>query len=150
MAPLDSRTVSEAPQDSEGTPLLLKASDLASDPPFDLQHLIDRCNITAHDKGWYEDGVSRNIGEVLMLFVTEIAEAMEEFRVLGPDKLTEIYYSTDAQGNQKPEGYVVEIADLLIRAFNHCGEFHLPIHEALALKMDYNDTRPVRHGGKFA
>lgn len=150
MAPLDSRTVPEPVQGSEGSPRRPKLSDLASDPPFDLQHLIDRCNITAHNKGWYDDGASRNIGEVLMLFVTEAAEAMEEFRVVGPEHLGDIHYVTDAQGNQKPEGYTVEIADLLIRVFNHCGEFGLPIHEALAVKMDYNDTRPIRHGGKYA
>ena len=107
-----------------------------------LNDLRDECHGIAKEKGWYSDG-DRNVGEALMLVVTEVAEAMEEVRVgrMGTyrDALT-----------GKPEGFEIEIADILIRLFDLAGYLKIDLDEAVRQKIAYNRTRPVRHGGKLA
>lgn len=107
-----------------------------------LNELRDQCHEMAKEKGWY-DGGDRNIGELLMLVVTEVAEAMEEHRRgrMG------VWYSGRYS---KPEGFPIEIADVLIRCFDLAGALGINLDEAVILKMDFNATRPHRHGGKLA
>ena len=45
-----------------------------------LNELRDECHAIARSKGWYDGDGDRNIGEQLMLVVTEVAEAMEDLR----------------------------------------------------------------------
>lgn len=87
---------------------------------------------------------------------SELSEALEEYRNLGKyqETLQEIYFSGkstinhEITSNHKPEGIAVELADVLIRIFDTCGRYNIPLEEALRLKLDYNKTRPHRHGGK--
>jgi NTP pyrophosphatase (non-canonical NTP hydrolase) len=46
----------------------------------------------------------------------------------------------------RPEGFAVELADILIRVGDLCGRFGIDLDEAVRLKMAYNHTRPHRHG----
>ena len=107
-----------------------------------IEELIEESHQTAVEHGWWEE--ERNIGECLALMHSEISEALEEWRSGHP--LSESYYPA----GKKPEGFTVELADLLIRVFDLCGRHNLPIVEALQEKMAYNKTRPYRHGGKVA
>jgi NTP pyrophosphatase (non-canonical NTP hydrolase) len=93
---------------------------------------------TAVEHGWWDQ--ARPIGEVLMLVVTELAEAMEAYRSgdTGSDKI---------QGFSKVEE---ELADAIIRILDFAGGHDLNIEGALAAKMEYNESRPYRHGGKLA
>jgi hypothetical protein len=50
----------------------------------------------------------------------------------------------------KPEGVVVEFADAVIRIMNACGGYSWSLYTAIRDKVDYNRTRPHRHGGKLA
>lgn len=50
----------------------------------------------------------------------------------------------------KPEGAVVELADVVIRIMDWCGRRALSLEGALRSKYYYNLTRPQRHGGKLA
>lgn len=113
---------------------------------MDIQQLIQESHATAVEKGWWQ--TDRPFLEQLMLWVTEISEAAEEWRVHGMDKSKMIYY--DADSPEKPLGIAIEIADLLIRASDTCGKYDIPLVEALKLKLAYNKTRPHRHGGKLA
>lgn len=102
----------------------------------------------------------RNIGEVLMLIVTEVAEAYEEVRNHVP--LDSIYFHDEhglvlkstpdqwvtAPPTWKPEGPAVEMADVVIRILDYCREKGVPLEAAMDLKVAYNHTRPYRHGGK--
>ena len=110
-----------------------------------LNEMRDEIHEIAKEKGWYgPDG--RNVGEALMLVVCEASEAMEELREYGPEKLRNFWRSDSG----KPEGFPVEIADILIRCLDLCGYLNIDIEEAVRQKVAYNRTRPVRHGGKFA
>lgn len=89
----------------------------------------------ANEKWWIsvEDGVTRlnrNKGELLMLIVSEIAEAMEgERKDLMDDKLPHRKMAE------------VELADALIRIFDYSAAFGYDLEGAFQEKMEYNRTR---------
>jgi len=107
-----------------------------------IQELIDRSHKTAIEHGWW-DGEERSIGDQFTNFHAEVSEAWEEYR--NGEPLTGIRYE-----GKKPVGLPVELADVLIRIFDTCGRYKIPLEEALRVKLDYNETRPYRHGGKVA
>lgn len=87
------------------------------------------------NKKWWDDietgePLSRNVGEMLMLAVSEIAEAMEGHRKgLNDDKLPE-----------RPM-IEVELADAIIRCLDTGYGLKLDIPGALVEKLIYNRTR---------
>lgn len=50
----------------------------------------------------------------------------------------------------KPEGVPIELSDVIIRVLDACHEWGIDIDQAMKIKMDYNEHRPHRHGGKRA
>lgn len=89
--------------------------------------------------------VPRSFGEHLLLWVSEIAEALEEYRNHQP--LNRMYRQA---GLPKPEGVPVEFADLFIRMLDTMMHYEMVeiFLESLDEKMQYNEERPYRHGGK--
>ena len=110
-----------------------------------IETLIVESNQTAKSKGWWDDP-NRNIGEILALIHSEVSEALEVYRLKGKDSLKEKWF--DEKG--KPEGFTVELADVVIRIADLCGELGLDLESALTTKLSYNQTRPYRHGDKKA
>ena len=112
-------------------------------------------NAVAHGF-WDED---RPLSEVLMLLVSELAEALEEARAgdkMNGRRSCMHYYSgegyvSSAPTNccKKPEGIVVEVADALIRILDWCGHEGIDIEGIVREKHEYNKTRPYKHGKKF-
>lgn len=92
--------------------------------------LAQKIHQTAVDKGFWEE--ERNLGEMLMLSISECSEALEEHRDGKPD----VYYKhTDECNNTlspkretfipkcidctlKPEGLAIELADCMIRCLD--------------------------------
>ena len=87
------------------------------------------------NRHWWQDPatgerIERNKGELLMLIVSEVSEAMEgERKGLMDDKL--------------PHRRMVEVemADVLIRVFDYAGAFGLDLDGAVAEKRAFNASR---------
>ena len=101
----------------------------------------DEIYAIAKEHGWWEKG-DRNPLELMMLMVSEIAEACEEKRK--PGGIAEGYFIKDG----KPEGEAVELIDCVIRILDYFGHKGWDAEHILRLKVKYNATRPYRHGGK--
>jgi NTP pyrophosphatase (non-canonical NTP hydrolase) len=112
-------------------------------------------------RGFYDD--PKEIGTVLMLIVTELAEAMESYRAnnrLGAGKLESIQWNSNLNEDFTEEDinqfklvvkdtFEDEIADTIIRLFDLCGWLNIDIHRHIMLKLKYNSTRPYKHGKAF-
>jgi len=72
----------------------------------------------------------KNMMEKLMLVVTELAEAAEDYR------------------HDNKEHFKEEIADTFIRLFDICGSLGIDIESEIAKKMKTNEDRPFKHNKK--
>ena len=91
-----------------------------------LNELAQYCHAIAVEKGFWEK--ERNIGEALMLIVTEIAEAMEAHR------------------HQDDANFKEELADTFIRLLDLCGGLKIDIEDEIYKKSLVNKNRPFKHG----
>lgn len=99
---------------------------------------VHRCAV---EHGWWEGG-SRNVGEILANIHSEVSEAWECWRNKDIEpRLGE---------NGKPEGFESELADIVIRVLDLFAAWEVDAEAAIKLKMDYNEKRPYKHGGKLA
>ena len=108
-----------------------------------LNELAIELHTTAVEKGWWEE--DRNFGEVLMLVNTELAEAYEEYRK--GREIREVYYEVGPFLGPKPCGISVELVDAMIRILEFGAKHNINWDMVMKLKMEYNKTRPYRHGG---
>jgi hypothetical protein len=136
---------------------------------WDLQKEVRRINA---EHGWdstVPHGNPAVFSDKLFLVVSELVEALEEFRNNKP--INEIYFQFSGvdiesgrgytehhndftkfnkdPANHKPEGVPIEIADAVIRILDFVEANGINLELALLLKMKYNETRPFRHGGKL-
>lgn len=99
-------------------------------------------NYSKADFALLEAKFSRNIGEALMLVVSEAAEALECARK-DIDKPAE--HIDPAQFSNLEE----EFADMIIRILELGYGLNLSVGAAVVAKMKYNETRPYKHEKKF-
>ena len=94
----------------------------------------------AVDKGfWPEDFADRNDGEAIALMHEELSEALWALRHGNPaDEKLPAFTNLE-----------VELADAIIRIMDYGAGRGLRIAEALVAKMQYNATRPHKHGRAF-
>lgn len=111
-----------------------------------ISELIKESYDTAKSHGFWDGDDKPNIAEKIALMHSELSEALEDVR--SGQLVSEIYYTVEYR-NGKPEGVPVELADLLIRVFDFCGYYDVPLVEALRVKMEYNKDRPRKHGKEF-
>lgn len=102
-----------------------------------IRHLCQTCHVQAGAAGWWHDletGESligkRNVPEMLMLIVSEVAEAMEGYR---KDK------ADDHLPHRKM--FEVEMADALVRIFDMAEAEGLDLAGAFVEKLAYNASR---------
>jgi NTP pyrophosphatase (non-canonical NTP hydrolase) len=116
-----------------------------------LNYMARRMAKWSEGKGWITNW--HRVPEKLMLAVTELSEAMEEYRCFSQDDLTELDRDKSVR-RLSPEGtaslpkFGEEIADTIIRLLNLSASLGIDIETAIADKMAFNANRPYRHGGK--
>lgn len=103
-----------------------------------INDLIKSAHENSVNHGFWEK--DKNFGEVIALMHTELSEAYEEYR--NNKKLDETYYEEDG----KPCGVPSELADVVIRIFDFCGGANIDLEKIILEKMEYNKTRPYKHG----
>lgn len=87
----------------------------------------------------------------LTLMHSEISEAFAEMWDVPPGPLSlHMRFDKDKFGQDKPEGVIVELADVVIRIFDFCGRNALDLAQAIAVKHAFNRGRKHRHGGRLA
>jgi NTP pyrophosphatase (non-canonical NTP hydrolase) len=91
-----------------------------------LNQLSAYCHTIAKEKGFWD--ADRNVGEMLMLITSELAEAMEGYR------------------HQDEANFREEIADAFIRLFDLCGGLGIDIESEIDKKTEKNKNRPYKHG----
>jgi len=93
----------------------------------------------ARDKGFWEK--DRNDAEMIALMHSELSEALEAIRHEGYELVSEHIPSY----NQVAE----EMADVVIRVMDFCEARNIDLGAAIVAKMEFNTTRPHKHGKKF-
>jgi NTP pyrophosphatase (non-canonical NTP hydrolase) len=132
-----------------------------------MKDLVKKAHQVAKDKGFWD--TERNVSEMLMLIVSEVAEAQEALRKSHfADPVTVADLSMDLELDRTDEEFLLkalawkekfqlivkssfedEIADVAIRLFDLCGGMGIDLEKHIELKMKYNSMRGYKHGKAF-
>lgn len=107
------------------------------------------------------DVAKENMGQTLMLIVSELSEALEAHQK-GNEARADLFERSCFSSNpaisktfkESFELYIKdtfsdEIADTFIRLFDLCGAFEIDIDKHIELKMHYNALREYEHGKNY-
>lgn len=122
-----------------------------------IEQLKNEIHKNAIQKGFWD--TERNVGEALMLVVSELGEAMEAHRkgwFCDPVELAWFFSTNDGSHaieevfpEKIKDTFEDEIADAVIRLLDLCGGLGIDIERHIEAKMEYNKTRERLHGKKY-
>jgi hypothetical protein len=143
-----------------------------------LNQIAQAAHANARAKGFWDDcltgdvlsrgKVIAKVPEKLCLVHSEVSEALEDFRegkmetmVYGHGNVWHCFGGHPVEqipvriltcpkcgGKMKPTGFPSELADILIRVLEFGAALGIDMDREVEMKMAYNATRPVKHGGK--
>jgi NTP pyrophosphatase (non-canonical NTP hydrolase) len=126
-----------------------------------INDIVAAATLQASLSGFTTTGKPRSVAEHVALITTEVGELYEahrdglapaehkyEFprRGLGADRRSDSMYGDLDEELGKPVGVPSELADIVIRVANMCGEYGIDLDRAISEKMSYNRTRAYMHG----
>ena len=127
-----------------------------------MEQIIKQAHLMAKEKGFWE--TERNVPEMLMLIVSEVAEALEALRkdhfcdkkiasdlhfdVKNAFEMVKEPWKKGFEENVK-SSFEDELADVAIRLFDLCGGLDIDLEKHIQIKMKYNSLREHKHGKKF-
>lgn len=137
---------------------------------MDIQAISKEIHENAKSKGFWDK--ERNLGEMLMLIVSEVAEAMEadrENRYYDPETRYRVGKDLSVNGSkwafeivdsddeawrnwfraEVKNTLADELADAMIRIMDLAYSRNIDLEWHIKAKMRYNSTRPHMHGKKY-
>lgn len=123
-----------------------------------ITELVDKNHAAMVEKGFHQK--EKNIGEVLMLIVSELSEALDAHRkdkFFDHDGFIE-ELETYARGGEVRAGFFAgavkdtfedELADVVLRVADLCGMLDIDLETHIKAKMRYNASRPYKHGKAY-
>lgn len=125
--------------ESEGS-----GAPVATESAPSITSLVKAAHKNSFDHGFWDD-VERldtsHIPEKIALMHSELSEALECYR-----DVNKTIHDSWLTEKGKPEGFITELADVVIRIFDTCGRHGLDLEGAILAKMKYNAGRPYKHG----
>lgn len=135
---------------SEKTVKLKKAKAILSKAQYSaLNTLKDLCMDEAKAKGWHSNATP-DIGAFCSNLHGEVSELWEQYRNETLNSLCDKSDKMEENGIDPLTGAEEELADIIIRALDTCAALGIDAGKAVNNKLQYNRTRPHRHGGKIA
>lgn len=116
---------------------------------MNLHEMMIEVHTVNVDKGWFDD--DRTFGDMIALLHSEVSEALEAYRDWKLEDATALIGNpaTDSSPwRPKPQGVGSEMADVLIRLLDMAYRYDIDLEQEYVRKVDYNRTRPHRHGGR--
>jgi len=131
---------------------------------MEIKEMIKEVHDINVSKGFWDNKETKNVGEMLMLVTSELAEALEADRdgkkankeqfvkdkntaaTVEPHLSLSIKYSFEKNIKNSFED---EIADAVIRLFDICGGLNIDLEWHIRQKVDYNKKRPHKHGRAY-
>jgi|GEM_PF-1356574 len=95
----------------------------------------------------------QNVGEMLMLIVSELSEALEADRknrhCVDSDQLLSEPINISVFEDEVKDTFEDELADAVIRIGDLCGYLNINLEKYIKAKMKYNESRPYKHGKEY-
>lgn len=121
---------------------------------MNINELVKQSHDNAVKKGFY-DTPNKNIGELLMLVVSELGEALEAHRKNRFANLKGLEAGITPSGkiltfeHWVKDTFEDELTDAVIRICDMCGYLNIDLEKHIELKMRYNETREYKHGKRY-
>lgn len=113
-----------------------------------LNELANEIHDNATEKGFWD--VRLSFAELIMLVVTELAEAVEADREdFWWDGGNPLNHNTETFGRLIKNSCQDEISDAMIRLLDICGAYGIDIDSHIRAKMNYNSQRERLHGKRY-
>lgn len=114
-----------------------------------INEMAQKAYQTAEEHGFHPKNrklTHERISSRLALIHSEISEALEVVREKRKKRFGNPLETYFPWCNGKPEGFVIELADAMIRIGDLAQECDVNLEKAVKVKMEYNKTRPRKHG----